>query len=71
MILSFLAVIRIGGVVSILLGTRLEHRTIVCLAQAKVRHDLSSAWTVYNERAHDRSRHRPSQHEPGGVLREP
>ncbi len=50
MILGFLAVISIGGVVSLLLGTRLEHRTIVSLAQAKVRHDLSSAWMVYNDR---------------------
>ena len=50
MILGFLAVIGIGGVVSLLLGTRLEHRTIVSLAQAKVRHDLSSAWMVYNDR---------------------
>ena len=50
MILGFLAVIGIGGIVSLLLGTRLEHRTIVSLAQAKVRHDLSSAWMVYNDR---------------------
>ncbi len=50
MILGFLAVIGIGGIVSLLLGTRLEHRTIVSLAQAKVGHDLSSAWMVYNDR---------------------
>ncbi len=50
LILGFLAVIGIGGIVSLLLGTRLEHRTIVSLAQAKVRHDLSSAWMVYNDR---------------------
>jgi two-component system NtrC family sensor kinase len=50
MILGFLAVIGIGGIVSLLLGIRLEHRTIVSLAQAKVRHDLSSAWMVYNDR---------------------
>jgi two-component system, NtrC family, sensor kinase len=48
LILGFLAVIGIGGIVSLMLGTRLEHRTIVSLAQAKVRHDLSAAWTVYN-----------------------
>jgi two-component system NtrC family sensor kinase len=35
------------------LGTRLEHRTIFTLAQAKVRHDLASAWMVYNEKLHD------------------
>lgn len=31
-------------------GTRLEHRTIFSLAQAKVKHDLASAWMVYNEK---------------------
>ena len=35
------------------LGTRLEHRTIIGLAQAKVRHDLASAWMVYNEKLND------------------
>lgn len=49
-ILSFLAVICFGGVVTITLGTRLEHQTIIDLAQAKVRHDLASAWMVYNEK---------------------
>jgi two-component system NtrC family sensor kinase len=50
LLLSFLAVTMIGGVISLGIGTRLEHRTIFSLAQAKVRHDLSSAWMVYNER---------------------
>jgi len=50
LILSFLAVILGGGVVSLILGTRLEHRTIFSLAESKVRHDLDSAWTVYQER---------------------
>jgi two-component system NtrC family sensor kinase len=50
LILGFLAVIVFGGLLSLFLGTRLEHRTIFSLAQAKVRHDLASAWTVYNER---------------------
>ena len=49
-ILSFLAVICFGGLVTITLGTRLEHHTIIDLAQAKVRHDLSSARMVYNEK---------------------
>ncbi len=49
-ILSFLAVICLGGVVTITLGTRLEHQTILDLAQAKVRHDLASARMVYNEK---------------------
>ncbi len=52
-ILSFLAVISFGGIVSLIFGTRLEHRTIFSLAQAKVRHDLASAWTVYNEKLND------------------
>ena len=51
--LSFLVVIGFGGIVSLFLGTRLEHRTIISLAQAKVKHDLSSAWTVYDEKLSD------------------
>lgn len=51
--LSFLAVISFGGIVTLFMGTRLEHRTIFDLAQAKVRHDLASAWMVYNERMND------------------
>lgn len=49
-ILSFLAVICFGGVVTITLGTRIEHHTIIDLAQAKVRHDLASARMVYDEK---------------------
>jgi len=52
-ILSFLVVILFGGVLTLTLGTRLEHRTIFSLAQAKVRHDLASAWMVYNEKLSD------------------
>jgi two-component system, NtrC family, sensor kinase len=52
-IISFLVVISFGGIVSLFFGTRLEHRTIFSLAQAKVRHDLASAWMVYNERLND------------------
>ncbi len=52
-ILSFLVVICFGGIVSLFFGTRLEHRTIFSLAQAKVRHDLASAWMVYNEKLND------------------
>jgi two-component system NtrC family sensor kinase len=50
LILSFLAVILIGGIVTLFIGTRLEHRTIISQAEAKVRHDLASAWMVYNEK---------------------
>ncbi len=50
LVLSFLAVVVTGGILTLLVGTRLEHRTIISLAEAKVRHDLSSAWMVYNEK---------------------
>ena len=53
LILSFLGVILFGGLVSLFIGTRLEHQTIFSLAQAKVKHDLASAWTVYTERLND------------------
>ncbi len=52
-LLSFLAVIVFGGILTLYIGTRLEHKTIFDLALAKVRHDLSSAWTVYTERLND------------------
>ena len=52
-ILSFLFVISLGGILTLTLGTRLEHNTILSLAQAKVRHDLASAWMVYNEKLND------------------
>lgn len=53
LILSFLMVISMGGILTLILGTRLEHRTITGLAQAQVRHDLASAWMVYNEKLND------------------
>jgi two-component system NtrC family sensor kinase len=51
LILSFLVVIAIGGIVSLFIGTRLEHATIISQAEAKVRHDLASAWMVYHEKS--------------------
>ncbi len=51
--LSFLVVICFGGVLSLIFGTRLEHKTIFSLAQAKVKHDLASAWMVYYEKLND------------------
>jgi two-component system NtrC family sensor kinase len=51
LILSFLAVSVVGGVISLIFGTRLQHQTIFSLAQAKVRHDLASAWMVYHEKS--------------------
>jgi len=53
LILSFLMVISMGGILTLILGTRLEHRTITGLAQAKVWHDLASARMVYNEKLND------------------
>jgi len=50
LILSFLLVICFGGILSLILGIRLEHRTIINLAKTKVKHDLSSAWMVYNDK---------------------
>jgi two-component system NtrC family sensor kinase len=52
LILSFLIVILLGGVLSLIIGTRIEHQTIISLAEAKVRHDLASASMVYDERLH-------------------
>ncbi len=52
-LISFLAIIVLGGILTLTLGMRLEHRTIIGLAQAKVRHDLASAWMVYNEKLND------------------
>jgi len=52
LILSFLVVIAFGGVLTLMVGTRIEHQTIISLAEAKVRHDLASAWMVYEERLH-------------------
>jgi two-component system NtrC family sensor kinase len=50
LILSFLVIIVLGGVLTLIIGTRIEHQTIISLAEDKVRHDLASAWTVYEER---------------------
>jgi two-component system NtrC family sensor kinase len=50
LILSFLAVILIGGLLTLVASTRLEHKTIISLAEAKVRHDLASARMVFNEK---------------------
>ncbi|MDH5707154.1 MAG: histidine kinase, partial [Candidatus Aminicenantes bacterium] len=50
LILSFLIVIVIGGVLSLSFGSRLVKSTIIHEAQVKVKHDLSSAWMVYNEK---------------------
>lgn len=53
LILSFLIVIIIGGVLSLSFGYRLIKTTIISQAQAKVEHDLASAWMVFNEKLND------------------
>jgi len=50
LILSFLAVIILGGVISLFVGSKLIRNTLLSQAQAKVRHDLASAWMVFNEK---------------------
>ncbi len=50
LILSFLVVIIIGGILSLSFGWRLVKDTIIHEAQVKVKHDLSAAWMVYNEK---------------------
>ena len=50
LILSFLVVIIIGGLLSLSFGSRLVKDTIINEAQVKVKHDLSAAWMVFNER---------------------
>jgi two-component system NtrC family sensor kinase len=50
LILSFLAVIVLGGVLSLFIGSKLIRNTLLTQAQAKVRHDLASAWMVFNEK---------------------
>lgn len=52
-VLSFLGVILLGGILTLILGTRLEHATIFNLAQAKVRDDLDAARLVYGEKLND------------------
>lgn len=52
-ILSFLISIVIGGLLSLSFGSRLVKTTIISQAQAKVEHDLASAWMVFNEKLND------------------
>jgi two-component system, NtrC family, sensor kinase len=50
LILSFLIVIVIGGLISLIVGSRLIKNTLIMQAQAKVNHDLASAWMVFNDK---------------------
>jgi two-component system NtrC family sensor kinase len=43
----------IGGMLTVIAGSRLTRGALVSQAQAKVRHDLSSAWMVFNEKLKD------------------
>ena len=47
--LSFLVVVLAAGFVSTIVGIRFVGHTVIGQAQNKVRHDLASAWMVYNE----------------------
>jgi uncharacterized membrane-anchored protein YhcB (DUF1043 family) len=49
LILSFLIVI--GGIISLIFGSRLIKNTLI--SQAKVNHDLASARMVFNEKLND------------------
>ena len=53
LILSFLLVIIFGGLLALMTGSRLIKNTLISQAQDKVRHDLSAAWMVYNEKLND------------------
>jgi len=53
LVLSFLGVIVLGGILSLIFGSRLVRETLLSQAQAKVRHDLSSAWMVFDEKMDD------------------
>lgn len=48
--LSFLGVICIGAILTMIFGSRLVKNTIIDEAQEKVKYDLSSAWMVFNEK---------------------
>ncbi len=50
LIFSFLLVVLAGGAASTIIGTRMVGNTIISEAQNKVRHDMASAWMVYNEK---------------------
>jgi len=50
LILSFLVVIIIGGLISLVMGSRLIKNTLIMEAQKKVNHDLASAWMVFDDK---------------------
>ena len=50
LVFSFLLVVLAGGLASSIIGTYMVGNTIMAEAQKKVRHDLDSAWMVYQEK---------------------
>jgi len=50
LILSFLGVIVLGAILTMIFGSRLVRNTIIDEAQRKVKHDLSSAWMVFDNK---------------------
>jgi two-component system NtrC family sensor kinase len=53
LILSFIGVIFFGAILTMIFGSRLVRGTIIDEAQKKVKHDLSSAWMVFNNKLSD------------------
>jgi len=53
LILSFLGVIVIGAILTMIFGSRLVKNAIIDEAQKKVKHDLSSAWMVFDNMLSD------------------
>jgi two-component system NtrC family sensor kinase len=53
LLLSSLATLSAGGVLTLVVGSRLIRGALISQAQAKVQHDLSSAWMVFNEKLND------------------
>jgi two-component system NtrC family sensor kinase len=53
LILTFLVIIIIGGLLSLVVGYRLIKGTLIGQAQNKVKHDLSSARLVFTEKLYD------------------
>jgi len=51
--LSFILVIIFGGISTLILGSKIVHNTVISQAQAKVRHDLSSARMIYQQKLLD------------------
>ena len=53
LILTFLAIIVVGGLASLVVGYRLVRDTLIGQAQNKVKHDISAARLVFNEKLND------------------